>query len=37
MDKLKYDLAYALSDQDIRRLNPRTKLILYEDVKNIKP
>ena len=26
-------LAYALSDQDIRKLNPRTKLILYEDVK----
>jgi hypothetical protein len=36
MDKLKYDLAYALSDQDIRRLNPRTKLILYEDVKKYK-
>ena len=26
-------LGYALSDQDIMRLNPRTKLLLYEDVK----
>jgi hypothetical protein len=26
-------LAYALSDEDIRRLNPRTKILLYGDVK----
>ena len=27
-------LAYSLSDEDIRRLNPNAKLLLYEDVKN---
>ena len=27
-------LAYSLSDDDLRRLNPHTKLLLYEDVKN---
>jgi len=26
-------LAYSLSDDDIRRLNPNTKILLYEDVK----
>lgn len=36
MDKLKRDLSYALSDRDIKKLNPRTKLILYEDVKRYK-
>lgn len=36
MEKLKQDLAYALSDRDIRKLNPHTKLMLYEDVKRYK-
>jgi hypothetical protein len=26
-------LAYSLSDEDLRRLNPHTHLYLYEDVK----
>jgi hypothetical protein len=29
-------LGYALSDEDIHRLNPRTKLILYQDVKRFR-
>lgn len=29
-------LAYALSDRDLKRLNPRTKIIVYEDVKRYK-
>ena len=36
MDKLKRDLSYALSDRDIKKLNPQAKLILYEDVKRFK-
>ena len=36
MDKLKRDLAYALSDQDIKKLNPRAKLLLYQDVQRYK-
>lgn len=33
---MKKALSYALSDEDIRRLNPNTKLLLYEDVKRFK-